>query len=113
MSNDESSLNLSAGDFVYQSDQELFLVVTGINENSYEFAAHGWREIDKGRLEEYLHGENGQLYRQEEVAEFVEEEKSDGTQKNFDALRELFSAYEGGLSDEGPHERFKLDDTEP
>lgn len=113
MSDDEPYLDLSRGDFVYQSDQELFLVVTAVNENSYEFAAHGWREIDKGRLSEYLDGDNGQLYRQETVAKVVEENKGDNTQEKFDALRELFSAYEDGLSDEGPHKRFKLEDTEP
>jgi len=112
MSDEQPSPDLSKGDFVYQSDQELFLVVTGVKENSYQFAAHGWREIDKGRLMEYLDGENGELYRQETVAEVVEEEKGENTQEKFNALRELFSAYENGLSDDGVHERFKMEDTE-
>lgn len=111
MSDDELDINLSKGDFLYQSDQELFLVVTDVNENSYDFAAHGWREIDKDRLSEYVDGANGQLYREEKVAEVVKEEKSDDTKEKFDALRELFSVYEDGISDDGPHERFKLEDT--
>jgi len=36
--------DLTAGDFLYQSDQELFLVVVDETEDSYVFAAHGWRD---------------------------------------------------------------------
>lgn len=112
MIDDSPSFELSKGDFVYQADQELFLVVTGVNENSYEFAVHGWREIDESRLAEYFDGDTGQLYRQETVSKVVEDNKGEQTKERFEALKELFSKYEDGLSDEGAHERFKLDDTE-
>jgi hypothetical protein len=105
-------LSLEVGDFLYQSDQELFLVVTGVNTDSYEFAVHGWREIADYRLKEYLDGDSGQLFRQEDVSEVVENEREADTQHKFKLLKELFSAYEGGLSDEGPHESFRLEDTD-
>jgi|APHM01.1.fsa_nt_gi hypothetical protein len=106
------SLDLDKGDMLYQSDQELFLVVTEVHDSSYEFAVHGWREIADYRLEEYLDGEDGQLYRQSEVEAVVETERDADTQQKLNHLTELFSAYESGLSDEGPHKSFKLEDTD-
>lgn len=104
--------DLAKGDFVYQSDQELFLVVTGETENSYEFAVHGWREIDKDRLDEYVSHENGKLYKQDDVSQIVSEEASDEQQDNFDTLTKLFDTYSRiELADEGPHTEFRLDDS--
>lgn len=103
---------LSTGDFVYQSDQELFLVVIGEDENSYQFAVHGWRNIDKERLEEYIDHDNGKLYKQEDVIETVEDEASDEQAKNFEILREMFSEYsDEDIDDDGPHVDFALDDS--
>lgn len=105
-------LDLECGDYVYQSDQELFLVVTGVHEESYEFAVHGWREIADYRLAEYLEGESGQLHRQEDVEDVVEAERDAETQQKFNQLTRLFAAYTNGLDDDGPHKQFKLRDTD-
>jgi|APHM01.1.fsa_nt_gi hypothetical protein len=105
-------LSLEVGDFLYQSDQELFLVVTGVNDDSYEFAVHGWREIADYRLKEYLDGDKGELFRQEDVSDVVENEREPDVQRKFKLLTDLFSAYEGGLDDEGPHTEFRLEDTD-
>ena len=106
------SLDLSVGDYLYQSDQELFLVVTEIHEDSYEFAVHGWREIADYRLDEYINGEEGQVHTQEDVEQVVEEERDADTQRRFKHLIDLFKAYGDGLSDNGPHKQFQLEDTE-
>ncbi len=104
--------NLSAGDFLYQSDQELFLVVTGETEDSYEFAVHGWREIDKERLDEYVSHENGKLYRQDDVSQIVHEEASPEQEQNFNTLKKLFNTYSRvELDNDGPHTEFTLDDS--
>jgi len=106
------STDLSPGDFVYQSDQELFLVCIGESDNSYKFAVHGWRDIDKERLDEYVSHQNGKLYRQNDVTEMVEEEGEDEAQQHFDELLEMFSVYEDiELASEGPHTDFSLEDT--
>jgi hypothetical protein len=105
-------IDLSPGDFVYQSDQEIFLVCIDESENSYKFAVHGWRDIDKERLDEYVSHENGKLYRQRDVTEMVEQEGEEAAQQHFDEMREMFSVYAGtDLSDEGPHTDFSLEDT--
>lgn len=103
---------MEEGDFVYQSEQELFLVVADESDESYTFAVHGWREIDKDRLEEYL--ENGDmLHRSEDVERVIEEGDSDVTKERFERLQEmLFDIYEeSSLEDDGVHEEFVLDDT--
>lgn len=107
-----STDNLSEGDFLYQSDQELFLVVTGETEHSYEFAVHGWREISKDRLDEYVSHESGKLYKQDDISEIVEKEADDEQKENFKTLQRLFQTYSRTeLTDEGPHTEFKLDDS--
>lgn len=111
MGDSESTTDIKPGDFVYQSDQELFLVATSVNEDSIRFAVHGWREIDHERLEEYL-DEDGLLYEQETVVKAVEEEKGEDTQEHFEELLALFSAYEDALPEEGAHTRFDLTDSE-
>lgn len=103
---------LSKGDFVYQSDLELFLVVIEETENSYKFAAHGWREIDKERLDEYLSHDNGKLHKQDDIIEYVENEAGPELKEQFDRMREMFMAYsDGDLEDGFPHENFTLEDT--
>lgn len=103
--------DLEIGDFVYQSDQELFLVVIGEDDNSYQFAVHGWRNIDKERLEEYIDHENGKLYKQDDIIETVESEASENEAANFNKLREMFGEYSNGTAEDGPHVDFALDDT--
>lgn len=103
--------DLEEGDFVYQSDQELFLVVTDVGKETYHFAVHGWRSIDKERLDEYLDHQNGKLYKQGQVTDLIEDEADDETRENFEQLMELFSAYEDvDLEEEGPHTDFALED---
>lgn len=103
---------LSEGDFVYQSDRELFLVVTGETENSYQFAVHGWREIGKERLDEYLSHENAKLTDQEEVIEYVDNEGSDEVKAQFENLLRMFNEYADSDYEEGfPHDNFTLSDT--
>ena len=105
-------MDLSEGDFLYQADQELFLVVTEETEKSYKFAVHGWREIGKERLDEYIEDEHMSLHRGEQVEQIVEEDGSDEMRKRFDQLRELlFETYaDAELEDEGPHTDFILED---
>lgn len=108
----DTNSNLSEGDFVYQSDQELFLVVTGETDTSYKFAVHGWREIGKDRLDEYLSHDNGKLHKQDSVSEIVENEGDEDQQQNFEQMREMFAAYtDADLPEYGPHEEFALDDS--
>lgn len=103
---------LEEGDFVYQSDQELFLVVIDQDEDSYSFAVHGWRNIDKERLSEYIDHQNGKLYRQDQITELVENEGDAETKEHFSKLQELFASYKDiDLEEEGPHTDFILDDT--
>ena len=104
--------DLSKGDFVYQNDLELFLVVIEETENSYKFAAHGWREIDKERLDEYLSHDNGKLHHQEDVIEYIENEADDDLREKFVELMEMFEAYgDIDLKDGVPHKNFTLEDT--
>ncbi len=104
--------DLEKGDFVYQSDQELFLVVIDQDEDSYNFAVHGWRNIDKERLDEYVDHQSGKLYQQEDITETVQEEGDDETKEHFTKLKQLFAAYtERDFSEDGPHTDFVLDDT--
>lgn len=105
-------LDLEPGDYVYQSDQELFLVVTEVNNDSHEFAVHGWREISDHRLQEYLDGDTGKLHRQKQVERVVEDSDQDDVKETFNELTDLFATYHGELSAEGPHEQFKLEDTD-
>lgn len=104
--------DLKSGDFVYQSDLELFLVVTGETETSYQFAAHGWREIDKERVDEYLSHESAKLSKQEDIIELVESEGDDETKKQFEKLLKLFNTYTDQDFEDGfPHENWTLTDT--
>lgn len=97
---------LSSGDFLYQSDQELFLVVMEENEESYKFAVHGWRDIDKERLDEYIEDSRSKVHKQDTF----EDEVDDGEKLN--KLKQLFKVYEQAeLPETGPPEDFALDET--
>jgi hypothetical protein len=107
----ETSVELEAGDFVYQSNQELFLVVMDETDTSYLFAVHGWREIDKDRLDGYIEREDGRLFRKDDVDAVIDENADDDTAEHYNRLLELFSQYdELDFSDEGPHTEFALED---
>lgn len=104
--------DLEEGDFVYQADLELFLVVTEETENSYKFAAHGWREIDKERVDEYLSHDNAKMNKQEDIIEVVENDGSDDVKEQFEKLLRMFNAYaDHDLEDGFPHENWTLKDT--
>lgn len=107
-----NNLDLSVGDFVYQSDQELFLVVIGEADNSYQFAVHGWRDIDKNRLDEYISHESGKLYKQDAVTKHIAEEGDADMKESFEAVKEMFAEYNGlELTEGGPQEDFALDES--
>lgn len=102
---------LSVGDFVYQADQELFLVVTDVTDTSYQFAVHGWREIDKSRLQEYLETENGFFYRQDDITEVIADADSKAA-ADFAELKKLFEVYESNPpASDGPTDSFTLEDS--
>jgi hypothetical protein len=106
------TVELDEGDFVYQPNLELFLVVTGETENTYKFAAHGWREIDKTRVDEYLSHKNAKMSNQDAVIENIENEGSDEVQESFELLLEMFNTYsERDFDEQFPHENFVMDDT--
>lgn len=84
---------LEKGDFVYQSDSELFLVVIENNENSVRFAVHGWREIGKDRLDEYLDHKNGKLFSQDKLTKLIDEKGDEDDIENFEQLLELVNSY--------------------
>ena len=107
-------MDLSEGDFLYQAGQELFLVVAEETEESYKFAVHGWREIDKERLEEYIDDEHMSLHKGEQVEQIVEEDGSEEMRERFNQLRDmLFDTYaDSDLEDSGPHTDFVFEDTD-
>lgn len=112
MASDNAHVDLEPGDFVYQSDQELFLVVMEETNNGYRFAVHGWREISHNRLEQYIDGEDGRLYDDSELQQIVEEEGDEQTVEHFHQLDELFDQYaENPTEDDGPHTNFVMEDT--
>lgn len=107
---DDESFDIEPGDFLYQSDQELFLVVMEEREDSYLFSVHGWREIGKERLSEYVKGEHGKLHKQSDVDEIIENEADDETTDNYRRLHELFLKYSENTDESGPHTDFALED---
>lgn len=103
--------DLKEGDFLYQSDQELFLVVTGVTEDSYTFAAHGWRTIGKDRIDEYIDDSRSKVHRQGEIEELIDEKGEDDTERQFNKLKQLFSVYENSdIPDGGPQKDFAMEE---
>lgn len=97
---------LKPGDFLYQSDQELFLVVMEENEESYKFAVHGWRDIDKERLDEYIEDSRSKVHKQDTFEDEVDDDEK------LNKLKQLFKVYEQAeLPETGPPEDFALDET--
>lgn len=105
-------VNLSPGDFLYQSDQELFLVVLEETEDSYIFAAHGWRDIDKSRIDEYIEDSRSKVHRQGEIESVIKEKGDADDQQKLNKLKQLFAVYEqSDVPEDGPHKKFALDET--
>lgn len=103
--------DLSVGDFLYQSDQELFLVVVDTEGDSYTFAVHGWREIDKERIDEYVADSRSKVHHQSDVERLVGERGDDEAQEKFDKLKQLFAVYEdANIPDDGPHSDFAFEE---
>jgi len=103
--------DLNAGDFLYQSDQELFLVVIEEQEDSLLFAAHGWRNIDKERIDEYIEDSRSKVHRQDEVEDIIMEKGDSETQNKFNNLKQLFSVYEHmDVPADGPQSDFALEE---
>jgi len=107
---DEQSLDLEPGDFLYQVHQELFLVVVEEREDSYLFSVHGWRDIDKSRAANYVKGEPGTLHSQDQFEQVVEEQADEETAANYEKLKELFEQYSKDFDADGPAETFAMDD---
>lgn len=107
-------MELNEGDFLYQADQELFLVVVEENEESYKLAAHGWREVGKDRLSEYIENEHMSLYTSKEVVEEIEQSDEESLHQRIkDLKRILFDTYADRTFDEdGPQSSFILRDTD-
>lgn len=104
-------VELSPGDFLYQSDQELFLVLIEETEDSYVFAAHGWRDIDKERIDEYIEDTRSQLHEQDEVEELIDHKGSDKTKQKFNELKQLFAEYRNAnIPSDGSHIDFALEE---
>lgn len=102
--------DLEPGDFLYQSDQELFLCVTNVTDDEVQFAVHGWRNIGADRVDEYIESNRSNIHKDIESALLEEGDESD--KKQFNQLKQLFSVYEhSDVPENGPHERFALDET--
>lgn len=105
------SIDLEPGDFLYQSDQELFLVCVKKNDDHVLLAAHGWRKIGNDRLEDYLDNDRSKIHREAEIERLIEQQGDEDKQEKFSKLQELFETYEEvELVENGPHTDFALDD---
>jgi hypothetical protein len=103
---------MEPGEFLYQSDQEIFMVVIEENDDSYVFAVHGWREVDKNRLESYLAENGGTLYTEHDTRVTVEEHGTDEQLKHYEEMVKFFRMYaDADTSGDGPHTTFGSDET--
>lgn len=104
-------VELAPGDFLYQADQELFLVCIENRDDEVEFAVHGWRTIDKERLDSYLDTEKPVLHTEEQVEQVIDEADDDSAEEKLGWLRSVFEKYEeADISDDSSHEEFALED---
>lgn len=107
---DQQTLELEQGDFLYQVDQELFLVVMDEREDSYLFSVHGWRDIDKSRAYEYVEGEAGKLHSQAQFENVVEEAADDETKAAYKKLRSIFQSYSKDVGETEIADTFSMED---
>ena len=108
---DASDLELEPGDFLYQADQEIFLVLMEESDDSYLFSVHGWRDIDKERVAGYMERQDA-LYSQEVIDTLVDEEADESTRESYERLLKVFDNYRGEFEESGPHKDFSLVDYE-
>lgn len=105
-------VELEPGDFLYQADQELFLVCIEDRDDEVEFAVHGWRTIDKKRLAEYLDADKPIVHTEEQVMDVIDESDDPKAEEKFGWLKEIFEQYGRVEMEEGSaHSDFSLDDT--
>ena len=106
-------VELTNGDFLYQSDQELFLVAIDEDSDSYLFAVHGWRSIDKDRIDEYVRRSSSKVHTMSEIESIVEQKGSDVQSEHFETLLDMFSTYESvDVPDESLENEFAMEDSE-
>lgn len=104
-------VELDKGDFLYQANEEIFLVCIENREDKIEFAVHGWRTIDKERLDQYLDAEKPVIHTENEVEEVIERVDDPDASDKYDWLTEIFEQYsESEIEDESAHEDFSLED---
>jgi hypothetical protein len=111
--------DLEPGDFLYQANQELFLVCIANRDEEVEFAVHGWRTIDKERLDHYLdpdgefwEGLDDEFHTEERVREVIDEADDPNAEEKLEWLNTIFEQYaEADIAQESAHSDFALDDT--
>lgn len=106
---DEPTLDLEPGDFLYQTDRERFLVVMEDRGDSYLFSVHGWREIGKERATGYVEEPHGSLHTQEQFEEVIDQEADEDTAANYEKLKEMFQKYSEDL-DTDVSDQFSMED---
>lgn len=105
-------VSLEPGDFLYQADQELFLVCIEDREDEIEFAVHGWRTIDKSRLNDYLDADKPVIHTEDQVRDVIEEADDPKAEEKLDWLRSIFDQYrDAEIEQESAHSDFSMDDT--
>lgn len=102
-------VDLKPGDFLYQADQELFLVCIESHDDETEFAVHGWRTIDNERLDNYLNARKPVIHTEEQVKDVIDEADDPKADEKLAWLKDIFGQYEREVDDE--HKNFSLDDT--
>jgi hypothetical protein len=104
-------IELEPGDFVYQADQELFLVVMEDDDDTYHFAVHGWRTIDKDRLDEYMTHRDKQMFYDDEIDHILQEEATEEELERYRTIVKVFETYkEHSFLPDGLHTDFSMDD---
>ena len=106
---DRQELDIEQGDFLYQVDQELFLVAMEEREDSYLFSVHGRRDISKGRAFDYVEGGPGKLHDQDTFETVVEQKGDENIAEKYEQLKELFQQYAKN-SDSEPGDTFAMED---
>lgn len=102
-------MDLEPGSFLYQADQEIFLAVIEDCDDEVRFAVHGWRTIDKDRLESYLSAGKPVMHTEEQVMEVIDEADDPDAERKIEWLKEIFETYKKDVDE--THEDFSLDDT--
>jgi len=94
MDGDLSPDDLEEGDCLFQPEREVFYVVTDVEEDSVNFAIHGWRSIGKERIGEYLQEDAAGdkfFITEDELREAIDEEEAE---RRLDRLKDMvFTVY--------------------